>query len=40
MAENKIRLAQLQLQEYKALEEFKEIATPNQWNIHLILKPK
>ncbi|CAM4824256.1 unnamed protein product [Rotaria magnacalcarata] len=39
-AENKIGLAQVQMEEYKALEDFKEIATPNQWNIHLILKPK
>ncbi|CAM4851878.1 unnamed protein product [Rotaria magnacalcarata] len=39
-AENKIGLAQVQMEEYKALEDFKEIATTNQWNIHLILKPK
>ncbi|CAF1498211.1 unnamed protein product [Rotaria magnacalcarata] len=38
MTENKIGLAQVQMEEYKALEHFKEIATPNQWNIHLILK--
>ncbi|CAF3423134.1 unnamed protein product, partial [Rotaria sp. Silwood2] len=40
MSENKIRLAQIQIDEYKALEDFKEIANPNQWNIHLILKSK
>ncbi|CAF3452798.1 unnamed protein product [Rotaria sp. Silwood1] len=40
MAENKIRLAQVQAEEYKALEDFKQIATPNQWNIHLMLKSK
>ncbi|CAF3761479.1 unnamed protein product, partial [Rotaria sp. Silwood1] len=39
-AENKIRLAQVQIEAYKALEDFKEIATPNQWNIHLMLKLK
>ncbi|CAF3882590.1 unnamed protein product [Rotaria sp. Silwood1] len=40
MAEDKIRLAQVQAEEYKALEDFKQIATPNQWNIHLMLKSK
>ncbi|CAF3229367.1 unnamed protein product [Rotaria sp. Silwood2] len=40
MSENKIRLAQIQIDEYKALEDFKEIANPNQWNIHLMLKSK
>ncbi|CAF4978325.1 unnamed protein product [Rotaria sp. Silwood1] len=40
MSENKIRLAQIEIDEYKALEDFKEIANPNQWNIHLMLKSK
>jgi hypothetical protein len=40
VAENKIRLAKAQMEEYKALEAFEQISTPAQWNIHLILKPK
>ncbi|CAF1260607.1 unnamed protein product [Rotaria sordida] len=40
MAENKIQLAKAQLDEFKALEEFEQIATPSQWNIHLALKPR
>ncbi|CAF3924438.1 unnamed protein product, partial [Rotaria sordida] len=40
MAENKVQLAKAQLNEFKALEKFEQIATPSQWNIHLILKPK
>jgi hypothetical protein len=40
MAENKIQLAKVQLEEFKALEDFEQIATPLQWNIHLTLKPK
>ncbi|CAM4846981.1 unnamed protein product [Rotaria magnacalcarata] len=26
--------------EFKALEDFEQIATPSQWNIHVLLKPK
>ena len=40
MAENKIQLVKVQLEEFKALEDFEQIATPLQWNIHLTLKPK
>ncbi|CAF5149860.1 unnamed protein product, partial [Rotaria sp. Silwood1] len=40
MAENKVQLAKAQFDEFKALEEFEQIATPSQWNIHLALKPK
>ena len=40
MAENKTQLAKAQMQEFKALEDFEQIATPSQWNIHLLLKPK
>ncbi|CAF1422265.1 unnamed protein product, partial [Rotaria sp. Silwood1] len=40
LAETKIQLAKAQLDEFKALEEFEQIATPAQWNIHLTLKPK
>ncbi|CAF5016321.1 unnamed protein product, partial [Rotaria socialis] len=40
MAENRIQLAKAQMAEFKALEAFKQIATPSQWNIHLMLKPK
>ncbi|CAF3503095.1 unnamed protein product [Rotaria sp. Silwood1] len=35
-----IQHSQVQIEEYKVLEDFKEIATPNQWNIDLMLKPK
>ena len=28
------------MEEYKALQDFEQIATPLQWNIHLTLKPK
>lgn len=40
LAENKIRLAKAQMEEFKALEDFEQIATPLQWNIHLTMKPK
>ena len=40
LAENKVRLAKLQMEEFKALEDFEQIATPLQWNIHLSIKPK
>ncbi|CAF1412533.1 unnamed protein product [Rotaria sordida] len=40
MAETKVQLAKAQLDEFKALEEFEQIATPSQWNIHLALKPR
>ncbi|CAF4025044.1 unnamed protein product [Rotaria sordida] len=40
LAENRIQLAKAQKEEYKALEDFQQVATPIHWNIHLILKPK
>ncbi|CAF4467410.1 unnamed protein product, partial [Rotaria magnacalcarata] len=40
MAENRIQLAKAQMAEFKALEDFEQIATPSPWNIHLMLKPK
>ncbi|CAF5099889.1 unnamed protein product, partial [Rotaria sp. Silwood1] len=40
MADNRIELAKLQMEEFKALEDFEQIATPVQWNIHLMLKSK
>jgi hypothetical protein len=39
-ADNKIQLAKAQMNEYKALQEFEKIATPSQWNTHLVLKQK
>ena len=39
-AENRIKLAKAQMDEFKALEDFEQVATPTQWNIHLTLKPK
>ncbi|CAF1500681.1 unnamed protein product, partial [Rotaria sp. Silwood1] len=38
MHETHIQLAKIQMDEVKALEEFEQIATPSQWNIHLALK--
>ena len=40
LAENKIQLAKAQIEEFKSLQDFEQIATPLQWNIHLTLKPK
>ncbi|CAF1318369.1 unnamed protein product [Rotaria magnacalcarata] len=40
IAENRIQLAKAQMAEFKALDDFEQIATPSQWNIHLMLKPK
>ncbi|CAF4340872.1 unnamed protein product, partial [Rotaria magnacalcarata] len=40
MAENRFQFAKAQMDEFKALEDFEQIATPSQWNIHLMLKPK
>ncbi|CAF3585977.1 unnamed protein product, partial [Rotaria socialis] len=40
IAETRIQLAKAQMDEFKALEDFEQIATPSQWNIHLMLKPK
>ena len=40
MFESKIQLAKAQLNEYKALQEFENVASPIQWSTHLILKPK
>ncbi|CAF1243790.1 unnamed protein product [Rotaria magnacalcarata] len=40
VAETRIQLAKAQMDEFKALEDFEQIATPSQWNIHLMIKPK
>lgn len=40
MTLNRIKLANAEMGEYKALEDFQLIATPAQWNLHLLLKPK
>ena len=40
LSENKVKLAKAQLEEYKALQDFEQIATPSQWNVHLTLKTK
>ena len=40
ISENKVKLARAQMEEYKALQDFEQIATPLQWNVHLTLKPK
>ncbi|CAF4609721.1 unnamed protein product, partial [Rotaria sp. Silwood2] len=40
LAQSRIQLAKVQMDEFKALEDFEQIASPAQWNIHLILKPK
>ncbi|CAF1526503.1 unnamed protein product, partial [Rotaria sordida] len=38
MAQTRIQLAKAQMEEYKALEDFEQIATPTQWNTHFLLK--
>ncbi|CAF4604289.1 unnamed protein product, partial [Rotaria socialis] len=40
MADNRILLARVEMEEYNALELFKQIASPTQWNAHLFLKSK
>lgn len=40
MAQTRIQLAKAQMQEYKALEDFQQVATPTHWNTHLTLKSK
>ncbi|CAF4151643.1 unnamed protein product, partial [Rotaria magnacalcarata] len=40
VAETRVQLAKAQMAEFKALEDFEQIATPSQWNIHVLLKPK
>ncbi|CAF4828079.1 unnamed protein product, partial [Rotaria sp. Silwood2] len=40
LAQSRIQLAKVQMEEYKALEDFEQIASPAQWSIHLVLKPK
>ncbi|CAF4533708.1 unnamed protein product [Rotaria sp. Silwood2] len=40
LAQSRIQLAKVQMDEFKALEDFEQIASPAQWNIHLIIKPK
>ena len=39
-AQSRIELAKIQLNEYKAFEDFEHSATPSQWEIHVLLKPK
>ena len=39
-AQSRIELAKIHLNEYKAFEDFEHIATPSQWEIHVLLKPK
>ena len=39
-AQSRIELAKIQLNEYKAFEDFEHIATPSQWETHVLLKPK
>jgi hypothetical protein len=39
-AETRVRLAKAQMEEYKALQDFEQVANPLQWSIHLVLKPK
>jgi len=39
-AEEKIKLAKAEMEEFKALEDFQLVATPLQSTIHLTLKPK
>ncbi len=40
LAETRIQLTKARMDEFKALEDFQQVATPLQWNIHLTLKPK
>ncbi|UJR29592.1 hypothetical protein I4U23_010809, partial [Adineta vaga] len=37
---NRISLFKLEIEESKALDEFKKVATPTQWRLHLLLEPK
>ncbi|CAF3823562.1 unnamed protein product [Rotaria sordida] len=39
-AQTRIQLAKAQMEEYKALEDFEQIAILAQWNTHFLLKPK
>ena len=39
-AQSRIELARIQLNEYKAFEDFEHIATLSQWEIHVLFKPK
>ncbi|CAF1495244.1 unnamed protein product, partial [Rotaria sordida] len=39
-AQTRIQLAKAQMVEYKALEDFEQIAILAQWNTHFLLKPK
>jgi len=40
MAENRVNIAKLEMDEYKSFEDFKQIATPNQICIHEIIRSK
>ncbi|CAF1097599.1 unnamed protein product [Adineta ricciae] len=37
---NRIKLAQIEMDEYKALKDFEKLATPAQWRLHLFIQPK
>ena len=39
-AQSRIELAKVQISEYKAFEDFEHIATPSQWELHVLLKPR
>ncbi|CAF1486842.1 unnamed protein product, partial [Rotaria sordida] len=39
-AQIRLQLANVQMEEFKALEDFEQIATAQHWNVHLIMKPK
>ena len=39
-AQSRIELGKVQSNEYKAFEDFEHIATPSQWGIHVLLKPR
>ena len=39
-AQSRIELAKAQLSEFKAFEDFEQIATPSQWAIHILLQSK
>jgi hypothetical protein len=40
MAETRVQLSNAQMQEFKALEDFEQVNTLLQWNIHLTLLPE
>ena len=40
MTENKIQLAKVQMEEFKVLQDFEQIATSSQWNLHFDVETK